>query len=75
MKKIIKIEGMHCEKCSGRVEKALNGIGGVSAKVNLAKKSAVVSVNSQISDEELKKTVEELGFSVIDIAEKKGIFG
>ena len=75
MKKIIKIEGMHCEKCSGRVEKTLNAIGGVSAKVSLAKKIAVVSITGSVTDEALKDAVEKLGFSVVEIADKKGIFG
>lgn len=75
MKKIIEIDGMHCEKCKARVEKALNELNGVSAKVNLAKKNAVASVNSEITDELLEKTVTKLGFSVVSISLKKGIFG
>lgn len=75
MKKIIEINGMHCQKCSGRVESALNGIEGVSAKVNLAKKNAVVAIKGDVSDEVLKKTVTDLGFEVVGITEKKGIFG
>ena len=75
MKKIIEISGMHCEKCSSRVEKALNEIEGVSAKVNLAKKNAVVVLKKDVSDDTLKSVVEKLGFSVGEITEKKGIFG
>ena len=75
MKKIIEINGMHCEKCSSRVEKALNEIEGVSAKVNLAKKSAVVVLQKDVCDDTLKSVVEKLGFSVGEITEKKGIFG
>ena len=75
MKKIIEINGMHCEKCKARAEKALNSLEGVSAKVNLAKKIAVVSIKGEVSDETLKNTVTELGFEVVGISVKKGIFG
>ena len=75
MKKIIAIEGMHCPKCAGRVENALNGIEGVNAKVNLSKKCAIASVNESVSDEAMKSAVEALGFQVVSITEKKGIFG
>ncbi len=75
MKKIIEINGMHCEKCKARVENALNGIEGVKAKVNLAKKNAVVEIKDGVSDEKIKNTVTELGFEVGQITIKKGIFG
>ena len=75
MKKIIEINGMHCEKCKGRVENALNSIEGVSAKVNLAKKCAVVSYNNDISDDVFCDTVKSLGFEVVSIKEKRSIFG
>jgi len=75
MKKIIEINGMHCKKCSASVEKALNLIDGVSAKVNLEKKCAVVSFKCDVSDDIFKKAVTELGFEVGTITEKKGIFG
>lgn len=40
--KRVQIEGMTCEHCKNRVENALNRLEGVSAKVNLKKKTAVV---------------------------------
>ena len=36
MNKLMKIEGMMCAHCSGRVEKALNALEGVTATVDLA---------------------------------------
>ncbi|MBR5322243.1 MAG: heavy-metal-associated domain-containing protein [Clostridia bacterium] len=75
MKKIIEINGMHCPKCAGRVENALNSIEGVSAKVNLAKKQAVVTLKTDVSDGVFKNAVNSLGFEVISIAEKKGLLG
>ena len=38
--KRVQIEGMTCEHCKNRVENALNRLEGVSAKVNLKKKTA-----------------------------------
>ena len=75
MKKIIEINGMHCDKCRATVEKALNSVEGVSAKVSLAKKNAVVSIKGEVSDETLKNAVTALGFEVGEITVKKGIFG
>lgn len=75
MKKIMEINGMHCPKCCARAENALNAIEGVSAKVNLAKKNAVITLKADVSDEALKNAVTALGFEVGAITEKKGIFG
>ena len=75
MKKIIKVNGMSCAHCQGKVEKALNNIAGVEAKVNLDKKIATVKLNEAVSDEVLSKAVIDAGFSVVGIEEKKGLFG
>lgn len=74
MKKIIEINGMSCEHCQNRVEKALNALEGVSAKVELKKNRAVVNLTKDIQDQELKTTVEEAGYEVVSISEKKGLF-
>ena len=55
------IEGMTCEHCVSRVTRYINEIDGAAAKVTLAKKSAVVSMNRDISDEELRAAVEKQG--------------
>ena len=65
--KVLTIEGMHCENCEIRVENALNRLDGVACKVNLKKKTAVVSYSEEISDELLKETVERLGYQVTQI--------
>lgn len=75
MKKVIEINGMHCPKCAARVENALNAIDGVTVKVNLDKKTAVVSLKGEVSDEAMSAAVSELGFEVAKITVKKGIFG
>lgn len=38
------IDGMTCEHCKARVESRLNSLDGVLAKVNLKRKTAVVSM-------------------------------
>lgn len=76
MKKIVKVEGMHCQHCQATVEKVLSGLQGVSsAKVDLDKKTATVSLESDVSDDVLMQTVNEAGFQAISVTEKKGIFG
>lgn len=61
------IEGMTCEHCKARVESSLNVLEGVSAKVNLKKKTAFVSMEKEVSDELLKKTVKNAGYEVVEI--------
>lgn len=74
MKKIIEIKGMSCEHCQARVEKALNAISGVEAKVELKKNRAVVELTKDIDDQLLNDTVTEAGYEVVSIKEKKGLF-
>ena len=67
MKKVLKIEGMMCHHCTGRVDKALNEMDGVKATVSLEDKSAEVELSKEISDEELVKVVTDAGYEVVDI--------
>ena len=67
MTKTMIIEGMMCPHCSGRVETVLNGLDGVSATVDLAAKTAAVTLTADVSDELLRKTVEDAGYQVISI--------
>ncbi len=75
MKKIIQVEGMTCGHCQARVEKALNAVAGVKAKVDLKKKTATVETDGSVTDDVLKGAVEEAGYTVTSIEEKKGLFG
>ena len=65
MKKTLSIEGMMCAHCAAHVEKALNALPGVTAAVDLAGRSAVVT--GDVSDEALKKAVADAGYTVTDI--------
>ena len=68
MKKTMKIEGMMCGHCTGRVEKALNALDGVQAEVSLEDKAAYLTIDGDVSDDTLKKAVEDEGYQVVDIA-------
>lgn len=65
--KTMVIEGMMCAHCTGRVDKALNEIEGVTATVSLDEKSAFVKLSQDVSDEVLKNAVTEAGYEVISI--------
>ena len=49
------------------MEKALNGIDGVNAKVDLEKKTAYVDLSKEVADEELKKAVVDAGYEVVSV--------
>ncbi len=65
MKKTLTIEGMMCAHCAAHVEKALNALPGVTAQVDLAGKTAVVTGSAD--DEALKQAVADAGYQVTDI--------
>jgi P-type Cu+ transporter len=71
MKKEITIKGMSCAHCQARVEKSLNAIPGVTAKVDLKKNIAVVDLKNDVPDETLKKTVNDAGYEAVAVKEKK----
>lgn len=67
MNKTIEIEGMMCEHCVMHVKKALESLPGVSdVNVSLEKKQATLETKD-ISNEALKKAVEDAGYQVKDI--------
>lgn len=74
MKKIMVINGMSCGHCQARVEKVLNAIDGVEAKVELKKSRAIVTLAKSIDDKVLSDAVTEAGYEVVSIEEKKGLF-
>ena len=67
MTKTMKIEGMSCGHCSGRVEQALNAIEGVSARVDLEQKTAHLTLTAPVSDETLKAAVTDAGYTVVSV--------
>lgn len=67
MEKKIIIEGMTCDHCKMRVEKALNAINGVNAKVDLNTKTATVTLTKAVPDEVLVKAVTDADYKVIEV--------
>ena len=71
MKKIIKIEGMMCPHCSGRVKKVLEEIEGVAeADVSHERGDAIVTLSGKVADEVLVSTVTDVGYKVLGISEE-----
>lgn len=69
MTKTIKIEGMMCGHCEATVKKALEALDQVDiAEVSHEAGTAVVTLNSDVSDDVLKKAVEEKDYKVLEIA-------
>ena len=64
MKKIIYVEGMTCINCQRHVEKALNSVTGVQAKVDWTKGEALAEFEANVSEEAVKLAVEDAGYSV-----------
>lgn len=68
MTKTMKIDGMMCSHCEGRVKQSLEGLAQVSqAEVSHEKGTAVVTLTADVSNDVLKKTVEDQGYKVISI--------
>ena len=67
MNKKIVIDGMMCMHCAGAVEKALNALDGVTAKVDLEQKCAHVELAAPVADEVLAKAVTDAGYTVVSI--------
>lgn len=68
MTKTMKIEGMMCPHCSGRVKKCLEALEGVqTAEVSHESGTAVLTMSAAVSDDVLKKTVTDAGYDVISV--------
>ncbi len=68
MTKTMKIEGMMCGHCEARVKKVLEAMDGVAeAVVSHTAGTAVVTLNGDVSDEMLKKTIEDQDYKVLGI--------
>ncbi len=68
MTKTLKIEGMMCPHCSGRVKKTLEALDAVElAEVSHESGTAIVTLKAAVDNETLKKTVEDQGYSVTGI--------
>lgn len=71
MTKVISIEGMMCNHCTGTVQKALEAVEGVKAvTMSLEQKNATVELASDVADEVLTKAVVDAGYEVKGITKK-----
>ena len=71
MTKVISIEGMMCNHCTGTVQKALEAVEGVTAvTMSLEQKNATVDMASDVADEVLTKAVTDAGYEVKGVTVK-----
>ena len=69
MIKTLKIEGMMCQHCVAHVTKALQAVEGVeSVEVNLKKKTALVTSQTEIPSEVLTQAIADAGYTVKKIS-------
>ena len=67
MKKIVKVSGMMCAGCSGRLERALKATEGITAaEVSLSKGTA--TVETTLSDADICARISEVGFNPGEIS-------
>ena len=68
MKKTLHVEGMMCCHCEARVKKALEALPAVDAAVvSHEAGTAIVTLNAEVSDADLKKAVEDQDYKVTGI--------
>ena len=68
MNKTMKIEGMMCAHCTGRVEKALAAIDGVDkVEMSLEGKSAALTLSKDVDNQVLTSAVTEAGYEVVSV--------
>ena len=68
MTKTLNVEGMMCEHCEARVKKALEAVAGVeSAVADHNANKAVVTLSEEVSDDVLRKAVEDQDYKVISV--------
>lgn len=66
MTKTLEIEGMMCAHCQAHVQKALEGVEGVTGvEVSLEQNNAVVTMGADVADEKLITAVTESGYKVL----------
>ncbi len=71
MTKVISIEGMMCNHCTGTVQKALEAVEGVTAvTMSLEQKNATVDMAGDVADEVLTRAVTDAGYEVKGVTAK-----
>ena len=68
MKKLMKVDGMHCGGCEARLKRILEALPEVEeASVSHVEGSAGVTLKADVSKDMLKSAVEGAGFTVLEI--------
>ena len=66
MVKTLEIEGMMCAHCQAHVQKALEGVEGVTqVVVSLEENKATVTADTEVADQKLIDAVTESGYKVL----------
>ncbi|MBQ3565619.1 MAG: cation-translocating P-type ATPase, partial [Oscillospiraceae bacterium] len=75
MEKNLKITGMTCSACSGRIERTLGKLDGIEqAKVNFATEKLYVTFNeSEITEDDIVSAIKKAGYGIDDGQEKKSM--
>ena len=64
MNTVLKVNGMQCQHCVSHVKEALTKISGVSAEIDLGAKTATITHPERVSVADLKKAIEDAGYTV-----------
>ena len=73
MKRVIEADGMRCKRCAERAERKLLLLDGVTgAKANFNK--GILFVETVLPDDALAACVNEAGFKVTRIRDRRGLF-
>ena len=65
-KKIVKISGMHCDKCNSSVKDALLSIPEVD-KVKVSNNQAIIYYKTDVNDYDIRRKIEELEYTITGI--------
>ena len=63
-KKIISIEGMHCNHCRNRVMEIINSMEGICGEVNLKRNEAVIEYDHDFDIQIMIDLIEKAGYQV-----------
>lgn len=67
----IKVDGMSCSHCAGKVTSALESIDGVKkVNVDLTKKQVTIISNKKLEEKIIKELIENLDYIYLGIVEK-----
>ena len=70
IKKLVEIDGMHCEHCQKKVEDTLYSIPEVEeVTVSLAEKNAKITLNEEVNDMIIANLINSAGYKVKNVTE------